>query len=96
VAGGYDRRAMAVVPGPGRYGPQSEAEFLRHVCHELRQPLVVAVGYVSMLEEGSFGELPTEAAPIIRTIAERLDAMNAIIDRIADDARERAGGSEAG
>jgi signal transduction histidine kinase len=87
---------MARVPEPGPGGAQSEVEFLRHVCHELRQPLVVAVGYVSMLEEGSFGELPTEAAPIVRTIAERLDAMNAIIDRIAEDARERAGDSEAG
>jgi hypothetical protein len=47
---------------------------------------VVAVGYVSMLEEGAFGELPAEAIPILRTVAERLDAMNAIIDRIADGA----------
>ena len=61
----------------------SDPGFLRHLCHELRQPLVVAVGYVSMLEDGSFGALPDEAAPILRTIAERLDAMNLIIDRVA-------------
>ncbi len=64
----------------------AESEYLRHVCHELRQPLVVAVGYVSMLEEGSFGELPPEAAAVLHTIAGRLDAMNAIIDGMAETA----------
>ncbi len=62
-------------------------ESLRFLCHELRQPLVVAVGYLSMVEEGSFGELPDAARPILRTVAERLDAMNELIDRIL----ERAG-----
>ena len=65
---------------------RDERAFVRHLCHELRQPLVVAVGYVSMLEDGSFGTLPDEAATILRTVADRLDAMNAIIDRIADGA----------
>ena len=54
------------------------------LCHELRQPLVVAVGYVSMLDEGTFGELPAEAKAVLGTVAERLDAMNEIISRIAD------------
>jgi signal transduction histidine kinase len=54
------------------------------LCHELRQPLVVAVGYVSMLDEGTFGELPAEAKAVLGTVAERLDAMNEIINRIAD------------
>ncbi len=60
--------------------------YLRHACHELRQPLVVAVGYISMLEDGAFGELPAEATSVIRTVAERLDAMNAIIDVMANGA----------
>jgi signal transduction histidine kinase len=54
------------------------------LCHELRQPLVVAVGYVSMLDDGTFGELPAEAKTVLGTVAERLDAMNEIINRIAD------------
>ncbi|MBJ7595170.1 MAG: hypothetical protein JF886_09970 [Candidatus Dormibacteraeota bacterium] len=57
---------------------------LRHLAHELRQPLVVAVGYVSMLEDGSFGELPAEVRTVLRTVAERLDAMNGIIDDFAE------------
>lgn len=54
------------------------------LCHDLRQPLVVAVGYVSMLDDGTFGELPAEAKAILGTVAERLDAMNEIINRIAE------------
>ena len=54
------------------------------LCHELRQPLVVAVGYVSMLDEGTFGELPADVKAVLGTVAERLDAMNEIISRIAD------------
>lgn len=82
---------MADVPGLGGAQPDADPEFIRQLCHELRQPLVVAVGYVSMLEEGSFGELPADVVPILRTVAGRLDAINAIIDRIANDGREPRG-----
>ena len=64
---------------PDRVGAGSLGELV----HELRQPLVVAVGYVSMLEDDSFGELPAEVKSVLSTIAGRLDAMNGIIDRIA-------------
>jgi signal transduction histidine kinase len=61
-----------------------EPDSIGLLCHELRQPLVVAVGYVSMLDEGTFGELPAEAKAILGTVAERLDAMNEIINRISE------------
>jgi signal transduction histidine kinase len=84
---------MADAP-PARDGDSSQPDsaYLRHMCHELRQPLVVAVGYVSMLEDGSFGDLPAEVSNVLRTIAERLDAMNAIIDGMAGGAPQPAGG----
>jgi signal transduction histidine kinase len=82
---------MAEVPSPDNAPTAGDAEFIRHLCHELRQPLVVAVGYVSMLEEGSFGELPPDVSPILRTVAGRLDALNDIIDRLASDAEETRG-----
>ena len=59
-------------------------ESIASLCHELRQPLVVALGYVSMLEHGSFGELSDEAKSVLAIVAGRLDSLNAIIDRIAD------------
>lgn len=60
-----------------------DPDSIGRLCHELRQPLVVAVGYVSMLDDGTFGELPAEASSVIRIVAERLVAMNAIIDKLA-------------
>ncbi len=62
-----------------------DAGYFRHLCHELRQPLVVAVGYVSMLEDGSFGDLTPEVMGVLRTVAGRLDAISAIIDGMADN-----------
>ena len=89
---GYHSAAMAdAAPGEGGGTAAAQSEYLRHLCHELRQPLVVAVGYVSMLEDGSFGELPTEAAAVLRTVAGRLDAMNAIIDGMAQTAQAPQG-----
>ncbi|MBJ7608419.1 MAG: hypothetical protein JF887_03170 [Candidatus Dormibacteraeota bacterium] len=62
----------------------SDREMIGRLCHELRQPLVVALGYVSMLDDGAFGELPVEARAILTTVSERLDAMNAIMDRLTN------------
>lgn len=53
----------------------------RVLCHELRQPLGVAMGYVSMLEDGSFGDLPEEARRILITVVSRLEALNELIER---------------
>ena len=64
----------------------ADHETVASLCHELRQPLVVALGYVSMLEDGSFGELSEEARSVLAIVAGRLDTLNAIIDRIADRA----------
>jgi signal transduction histidine kinase len=76
--------------GDAAAGPGSG--YMRQLCHELRQPLVVAVGYISMLEDGSFGELPAEAGKVLQTIAERLDAMNAIIEGMAGGGGQLDGG----
>ncbi|MHB8717508.1 MAG: histidine kinase dimerization/phospho-acceptor domain-containing protein [Candidatus Dormibacteria bacterium] len=60
------------------------ATSLRDLCHEMRQPLGVAMGYVSMLEDGAFGELPEEARGILGTVVTRLEALNEIIERRLD------------
>lgn len=72
------------MPGPPDTNPadavDADLATFRVLCHDLRQPLVVAVGYISMLDEGTFGELSAEVHDVLHTIAGRLDAMNAIID----------------
>lgn len=70
--------------GSPAVSPESAA--FRNLCHDLRQPLVVAMGYVSMLEDGSFGDLPSEVLGVLSTIAGRLDALNAMVDGSLDTA----------
>jgi signal transduction histidine kinase len=49
---------------------RSKSDFLRLASHEVRAPLSVLLGYVGLLEEGTFGELPetvrTEVLPVLR------------------------------
>ena len=76
---------------PGADDAVSEgAATFRVLCHELRQPLGVAIGYVSMLDDGAFGELPEEVHAIVTTIATRLDALNELIERALAGAQPEA------
>lgn len=86
MADDFDDADDAARPGTPRY--------VRLACHELRQPLVVAAGYVAMLDDGSFGELAPEVHAILRTVAERLDAANVIIDQLAASATRPADPSD--
>lgn len=71
---------------------QVKSTFLNLVAHELRGPLAVARGYVSMLEEGTFG--PVEAADLrtaIPMIAGKLAEMNHLVDQMLETARLESG-----
>ena len=71
---------VSPMPSVDDVASEGAASF-RVLCHELRQPLGVAMGYVSMLEDGAFGELPDEAQVILATVVARLEALNEIIER---------------
>lgn len=58
---------------------------LPQLAHDLRQPLVVAAGYVSMLESATFGELSAEAAHALQIVSGRLEALCALIDTLDAD-----------
>src|SRR5712691_6662236 len=63
--------------------------FMRLTTHELRRPLSVFRGYVSMIESGDLGEVPTEVHQAILKIAvsaNELAKRSAIIERV-DPAR---------
>lgn len=71
---------------------QVKSTFLNLVAHELRGPLAVARGYVSMLEEGTFG--PVEAADLrtaIPMVAGKLTEMNTLVDQMLETARLESG-----
>jgi len=64
-----------------------KSDFLDLVSHELRGPLSVARGYVSMLADGSLGELDANAAVVLPVVLSKLDDMSRMIDQMLLTAR---------
>jgi len=64
---------------------QSKSDFLRLASHEVRAPLTVLLGYVGLLEDGMFGELPeaarTQVLPVLRAkVDELVDLSEAMLE----------------
>ena len=57
--------------------------FMRLTTHELRRPLSIFKGYVSMIESGELGELPAEVHKAIIKIAVSANEMAKLIDDLA-------------
>jgi len=66
---------------------RAKSDFLNLASHELRGPLTVVRGYMSMLADGTLGPLAGRIPDVIPVVTERLDAMNRIVDQIIDTAR---------
>lgn len=66
---------------------RQKAEFLQLASHELRGPITLVSGYLSMLEEGSLGELPAPAVKVVPLMATRMRHMSALVDRMLTTSR---------
>ena len=64
-----------------------KSEFLMLASHELRGPLSVLTGYISLMAEGALGELPEAARTAVATMAERSAAMTRLIEELLQTAR---------
>ncbi|HEX8958438.1 MAG TPA: GAF domain-containing sensor histidine kinase, partial [Solirubrobacterales bacterium] len=64
-----------------------KSEFLRLASHELRGPLGVLNGYVSMLGDGSFGGLPAALVRIVPIMQGKVNEINLLIDQMLETAR---------
>ncbi len=64
-----------------------KSEFLQLASHELRAPITLVSGYLSMLEEGSLGELPAPAAKVVPLMTARLRHMSELVDRMLTTSR---------
>jgi signal transduction histidine kinase len=64
-----------------------KSQFLRLASHELRTPLTIVRGYLSMFQEGVFGQLSDEALQVLPTISSRVAQMNLLIDQMLNAAR---------
>jgi signal transduction histidine kinase len=66
---------------------RNKSQFLNLASHELRGPLTVVRGYVSMLEGGMLGDLNERGRKAVPVITAKVLEMNALIEQMIEAAR---------
>lgn len=70
-----------------REAEQAKSEFMSIVVHELRAPLTVTGGYLSMALEGAFGELPKPLRDVLETAQRKTEEAKTLADELLTVAR---------
>jgi len=70
----------------------NKTQFLNLASHELRGPVTVIRGYVSMLESGLFGDLNDLGRKAADVMAAKVSEMNELIEEMIEAARLEEGG----
>lgn len=68
-------------------GETHDGDSGRLAAHEIRSHLAVLTGYISMIEDGSLGELPTSIAHVIPEIHAKARAIARLVEDMLEDAR---------
>jgi signal transduction histidine kinase len=66
---------------------KAKTEFLNIASHELRGPITVIKGYLTMLEAGSLGALSAKAVSVLPLLIAKSDEVNAMIEQMIEVAR---------
>ncbi|GAC1613531.1 MAG: hypothetical protein NVS9B1_22160 [Candidatus Dormibacteraceae bacterium] len=66
---------------------KSKSQFLNLASHELRGPLTVLRGYISMLESGVFGELNAKGLRALPVMNGKAIEMNSLVEQMIEAAR---------
>ncbi|HEY4026183.1 MAG TPA: PAS domain-containing sensor histidine kinase [Candidatus Dormibacteraeota bacterium] len=66
---------------------QLKTDFLKLASHELRAPLGVVRGYISMIEDGTLGPVDTNVSSVLPLLRGKLDDMNRLINDMLETAR---------
>jgi signal transduction histidine kinase len=66
---------------------RNKTQFLNLASHELRGPMTVVRGYVSMLEDGLLGSLNERGRKAVPVISAKVLEMNALIEQMIEAAR---------
>jgi signal transduction histidine kinase len=70
---------------------RTKTEFLNLASHELRGPITVIRGYLSMLERGSLGVIPESARKALPVLTAKAEEMNALVEQMIEAARLEEG-----
>jgi signal transduction histidine kinase len=69
-----------------------KAEFVSVASHELKTPINVIIGYVQLLEEGIYGEVPAKQKEILKTVNTQVNQLSRLVQQLLDVSRFEAGG----
>jgi signal transduction histidine kinase len=70
---------------------KAKTEFLNVASHELRGPMTVIKGYLTMLEAGSLGELSSQSSSVIHLLIAKSDEVNWMVEQMVEAARLEEG-----
>jgi signal transduction histidine kinase len=66
---------------------KAKGEFLNLASHELRAPMTVIKGYLTMFAAGSLGEMPTKARSIFPVLVAKSDEVTSILEQMIEASR---------
>jgi len=69
-----------------------KAEFVSVASHEIKTPLSVIKGYVSLLADGIYGPVSDQQKKTLGSIADQVDRLTRLVHRLLDISRFEAGG----
>ncbi len=69
-----------------------KAEFVSIASHELKTPINVILGYISLLQEGVYGALTEKQSPIVKTVESQARTLGKLAAQLLDVSRFEAGG----
>ena len=64
-----------------------KSHFLNLVSHELRSPLTVALGYVSMLDEEALGPLTPQSRSVLPIVIAKLNEIEMLVEQMLETSR---------
>jgi signal transduction histidine kinase len=70
---------------------KAKTEFMNVASHELRGPMTVIKGYLTMLEGGSLGALAPKARAILPLLIAKADEVNSMVEQMLEAARLEEG-----
>ena len=70
---------------------KAKTEFMNIASHELRGPMTVIKGYLTMLEGGSLGTLSPKAQAVLPLLIAKADEVNAMVEQMLEAARLEEG-----
>ena len=70
------------------------AEFVGVASHELKTPINVIVGYLELLQEGIYGEVPAKQRDVLQTITKQAHSLTRLVKRLLDISRFEASGGK--